>query len=67
MSYQNPSKKYVIIFFIIWLLGNTLLVLSGTDMFRISFFRRKSILYGFLMIWSTFSLIQIYRNYRKNN
>ncbi len=65
MSYQNPSKRYVIIFIIIWLLGNTLLVLSSTDVFRISFFRRKNVLYAFLMIWSTFSLIQIYRNYRK--
>ncbi len=62
----NPTKKHLIIFTILWVIVNGLLVLSSIDIFTKNLFQKKTLIIGFLMIWSTVKLIQLYRNYWDN-
>jgi hypothetical protein len=64
---NNPSKKNMILFTLLWLLGIILLTLSTTDLFSESFFQKKYLMIYFLMIGSTLKIVKLYINYWKNN
>jgi len=63
---KNPSKKDLILFTSLWLLGIILLTLSTTDLFTESFFQKKHFIIYFLMIGSTVTTGKLYFNYWKN-
>ena len=63
---NNPSKKNMILFTLLWLLGIILLTLSTTDFFSESFFQKKYLMIYFLMIGSTLTTAKLYINYWKN-
>lgn len=63
---KNPSKKDLILFTSLWLLGIILLTLSTTDLFTESFFQKKHVIIYFLMIGSTVTIGKLYFNYWKN-
>jgi len=65
--YQNPTKKTLIIFGLLWLISNMLLVLVLTDLFTESPLKAKNIMMMILMIGSTFSVLQLYIRYYKKN
>ena len=62
----NPSKKKLILFTFLWLLGIILVMLSTTNLFTESFFQRKYIMIYFLIIGSTITIGMLYINYLKN-
>jgi hypothetical protein len=63
---KNPSKKNLILFTLLWLLGILLMTLSMTDLFAERFFQKKYFLLYILMIGSTLSTAKVFINYRKN-
>ena len=63
---KNPSKKNLVTFTILWLLGIVLLTLSITNLFTESFFQGKYVMIYLLMIGSTIATIKLYRNYWRN-
>jgi len=62
----NPTKKHLIIFGLLWFIGNALLTLSITDLFTESFFQKNYLMVYFLMIGSTLATGKLYFNYWKN-
>lgn len=58
--YHNPSLKTLVIFSILWMVSNTLLVLSITDLFTESIFQKKYLIIYFLMIGSTIATGKLY-------
>lgn len=65
--YQNPTKKTLLIFGMLWLISNLLLVLVLTDLFTENPLKAENIIMIVLMIGSTFSVSQLYIRYYKNN
>ncbi len=65
--YNNPSKKTVIYFSILYVVSIILLILAITDLFTVSFFQGNQIVVYFLMGMSTLSLINLLRNYLKGS
>jgi uncharacterized membrane protein YjjP (DUF1212 family) len=65
--YHNPTLKTIIIFSILWIISNTLLILSMTDLFTESLFQKKYLMIYFLMIGSTIATGKLFFNYWKNN
>ncbi len=64
---QNPTKKILVIFSLLWLISNALLVLALTDLFTESPLKGKNIIMIIVMIGSMFSVAQLYiRNYKKD-
>ena len=63
---NNPSIKQLILFTALWILANTLLILSMTDLFSESVFQRKYIMIYLLMIGSTLATLNLYRNFLKS-
>jgi uncharacterized protein involved in response to NO len=61
----NPSKRQVILFSILWLIGIALLVISMTDLFTKSIFQRKYIMMYLLILGSTVTIFKLFRNYFK--
>lgn len=56
----NPSKKILILFTFLWLLGITLSTLSMTDLFTESFLQKKYAMTYFSMIGSTITIGVLY-------
>jgi len=65
--YQNPTKKTLIIFGLLWLISNTLLVLVLTDLFTESPLKANNIMMILLMIGSTSPVSGLYIRYYKKN
>lgn len=63
--YTNPSLKVVVIFLAVWFAGNSLLVLSTTDFFKVPFFSNVSMLILLLMVMSTVKAGKLIRNYMR--
>lgn len=63
--YNNPSKKTLISFSILYIVSIVLIVLAITDVFRVSVIQGDSLVLYFLMGMSTLSLINLFRNYLK--
>jgi undecaprenyl pyrophosphate phosphatase UppP len=63
---KNPSKKNLLLFIFLWLLGIVLLTLTTTDLFAESFFQKKYAMIYMLMIGSTIATAKRYFNYWKN-
>ena len=59
----NPQKKHLVIFGLLWLIGNGLMVLSITDLFTERFFKSKATMIYVLMIISTVVTTKLYFNY----
>lgn len=62
-----PTKKRVLLFSFLWLVGTTLLVLSMTDLFTESIFKKKYAVLYILIIANTFFVLKMWRTYLKNN
>jgi hypothetical protein len=62
---KQPTKKFLIIFLVLWIISNFLLISSITNFFTESFFNRRYTLTYFLMIWSSISAIKLILNYKK--
>lgn len=60
---ESPSKKHIILFTSLWLLGIVLLVLSTTDLFTETFFQNKYAMIHLLMLGSTFAMGKFHLNY----
>ena len=65
--YQNPTKKTLIIFGLLWLISNTLLVLVLTDLFTESPLKANNIMMILSMIGSTSAVSGLYIRYYKKN
>lgn len=63
---NNPSKKFLIIFTILYVISLILLLLAVTDIFRTELFTGSNTSLILLLGLSTFSLIRLYINYFKN-
>ncbi len=62
----NPSKKQVVGFTVVWLIGLILLVLSMTDLFREALFQKKYTILYLLIFGSTVALIKVHAKYWKS-
>jgi len=65
--YENPSKKTLIIFGLLWGISNMLLVLVLTDLFTENPLKAKNIMLMIFMLGSTLSVTQLYLRYYKMN
>ena len=63
---NNPTKKNLIIFTIIWALGIILLILSMSNLLTENIFKGKYVMIYFLIIASTLPVFKMYNNYFKN-
>lgn len=63
---NNPTRKQLILFTVLWILGNTLLILSISDLFTESVFQRKYIMIYLLIFGSTLATFNLYRNFLKH-
>ena len=63
---NNPTKKQVILFTALWFVGNFLLVISLTDLFRENFFQQGSFMIYSLMTMSTVTIVKQHLNYLKH-
>lgn len=63
--FKCPSKKQLIILFMIWLFGITLSTMAITDLFSQNFFQKGSLMMYFMMIGATVSIIKVWANYKK--
>jgi len=63
---NNPTKKQLILFTAIWVAGIFLLTIAITDMFRESFFQKRSLMIYILMIISTIATAKLHVNFRNN-
>ena len=61
--YHQPERKHLIIFSLLWVVGNGLLLLAATDFFTESPFNPDYSLLSFPFVGSTIAVIQLYRNY----
>jgi len=62
---NNPSRKQLILITSLWILANTLLVLSMTNLFTESIFQRTHIMIYLLMFGSTLTTFYSFRNFLK--
>lgn len=62
----NPSKKQVVGFTVVWLIGLILLVLSMTDLFREALFQKKYTILYLLIFGSTVALFKVHTKYWKS-
>ena len=62
---NNPSRKQMILFSLVYFTGIVLLVLSMTNIFTESIIQRKYIIIYFLIIGSTIAAIKVHYNYWK--
>ncbi len=61
--YTNPSLKVVVIFVSIWLVGNGLLIIAVTDIFRQSFVVAGHYISILMMVMSTIQTSKLIYNY----
>ncbi|WP_228451020.1 hypothetical protein, partial [Marnyiella aurantia] len=61
----HPTKRNLLIIVTMWFVGNSLLILSTTDLFTESFFNKKYIIIYAMMIMSTWTTFKVIRNYSK--
>ncbi len=64
---NNPTKKQLILFTVIWLVGVFLLTISITDLFRETFFQKSNLIIYIMIITSAIATIKLHLNYRKNS
>ena len=62
---NNPSRKQIILFTLVYLIAVLLLVLSMTNLFTESIIQKKYIMIFFLIISSTLATIKVHLNYWK--
>ena len=62
---KYPTKKFLLIFLVLWVISNFLIILTSTNFFTESFFNRRYILMYYLMILSSISAIKLILNYKK--
>ena len=62
---NNPSRKQMILFTLVYFIAILLLVLSMTNLFTESIIQKKYIMIYFLIIGSTLATIKVHQNYRK--
>jgi hypothetical protein len=62
----NPTKKTLILFTLIWVIGTGLIIYAISDSFGESFFQKKYGLLYLMLIGSTFTVAKLYYNYFKN-
>ncbi len=67
LDVKNPSKNNLIVFSLIWLISNTFLIISITDLFSENFFQKKYAMIYVLMLGSIFSVSMLFLNYFKCN
>lgn len=63
---KYPTRKFLLIFLVLWIISTFLIILSRTNFFTESFFNSRYILMYYLMIWSSISAIQLFYNYKNN-
>ena len=59
---KHPSKKVLIVFTALWIIGISLLTLSMTDLFTEPFFQKKYFMLYFIIIGSTIVIGKLYVN-----
>jgi hypothetical protein len=64
--YSNPTKRQLILVISLTLIGNTLLILSSTNLFKEPFFQSKYLMIYFLMMGSIVATLKLVSNYRTN-
>jgi len=62
---KHPTKKFLIIILVLWVISNFLLISSITNFFTESFFNRRYTLMYYLMIWTSISVIKLIYNFKK--
>ena len=63
---KYPTRKFLLIFLVSWIISTFLIILSITNFFTESFFNSRYILMYYLMILSSISSIKLILNYKKN-
>ena len=61
----HPTKRNLLIIVTAWFVGNSLLILSTTDLFTESFFNKKYVMIYAMMIMSTWTTFKVTLNYFK--
>ena len=61
----NPTKKHALYFFILWLAGIVLLLLSTTDFFTVNPFKRGNFGVGMLVYSLTIPMVSVVSRYFK--
>ena len=62
---NNPSRKQLLLFTLVYFIAILLLVLSMTNLFTESIIQKKYIMIYFLIIGSTLAIIKVHHNYWK--
>lgn len=66
-NFKYPTKKYLLIFLVLWIISTLLIICSITNFFTENFFNRRYTLMYYLMILSSISTIKLILNYKKVN
>lgn len=64
--YTQPAKSTLIIVFLVWLVGVSVIVLNDTNLFTRSFISSGFIASYFAITMLTIVLWNVFRNYRKS-
>ncbi|CDF78377.1 hypothetical protein BN863_6650 [Formosa agariphila KMM 3901] len=60
---KYPTQKQVILLTAVWLVGSLLLIISLTDVFKVSLFQKSNAVITFLNLYLFLNLCRVYRNY----
>lgn len=61
----HPTSRTILILVTVWLVSNSLIILSATDLFTESFFNKRYVMMYLLMIFSTWTTLKVVLNYFK--
>ena len=64
---KNPSKKNLILFTILWVLGITLLILSMSNFLTENIIQKRYVTLYFLIIVSSLTVFKLHINFWKNH
>lgn len=63
---NNPTKKNLILFTVLYTISLSLLILSITEVFTVSLWKDSNLSLTIMMLLSTYYLFRLYLNYFKN-
>ena len=63
---KNPTKRQIVLFTTLWLVGMFLLIISMTDLFNESIFQKKYLIVYFLIFGATSATFILHFNYWKS-
>ncbi|MBP6023344.1 hypothetical protein [Ferruginibacter sp.] len=65
--FKTPSKTNLAVVTLVWLIGVTIIVLAKTEIFQKTFLDISYLFTYFIILFSLLIVVNVYRNYFKNN